>query len=56
MSIQTRNTDEELDAYCECGHHSSDHSYQPLEDNINLYCDYCDCKNFKRKKYKRTSK
>lgn len=32
---------------CECGHHTNDHSYnlEPLDNN--LYCDICDCKNFK---------
>ncbi len=33
---------------CECGHHTSDHSYN-VDCSTNLECDICDCKNFEVK-------
>lgn len=35
-----------LKEFCECGHHTNDHSYDPDNLETNLECDKCDCMNF----------
>ena len=42
LTFQNRENQE----LCKCGHHTNDHSYDPMRKDDNLYCDICDCKEF----------
>lgn len=38
--------DENNEGICKCGHHSKDHSYDPVLADGKLYCYICECKNY----------
>ena len=44
------------DGVCKCGHHSKDHSYDPMRYDDNLYCDVCECENYKFDRFENEEK